>query len=98
MIDFVKEQIFLYWLIQSDINFKVHIAKHAYCKGILFVKEHVELREWCNWENGRLVPAYIRPISGLYQADIRPIPGLYQAYIRPINGQYRAHSRPIPGL
>ena len=33
-------------LIQSDIDFKVHIAKHANCEVILLMKEHFEPLEW----------------------------------------------------
>jgi hypothetical protein len=33
-------------LIQSDIDLKVHVAKHTDCEVILFMKEHVEPHKW----------------------------------------------------
>jgi hypothetical protein len=45
MIDFMREQV-LYRLIQSDIDLKVHIAKHTDYGVILFIKENKEPRQW----------------------------------------------------
>jgi hypothetical protein len=36
----------LYWLIQSDVDLRVNIAKHTDGEVILFIEEQVEPREW----------------------------------------------------
>jgi hypothetical protein len=46
MVDFIDGANVLYWLIQSDIDLKVHIAKHTDCEVILFMKKYAEPREW----------------------------------------------------
>ena len=46
MFFFYDEANVFYRLIQSDINLKVHIAKHTDCEVIILKKERVEPRRW----------------------------------------------------